>query len=316
MRVSNEGGWRFGTAGVRRVGARLAAGLAIGLLAAGAALAQSSGGVGAEPAQGVGAPVPWGLGLQPSGGPVKTAISDLNTMVLGIMIAITAFVTALLGWCLWRYRAAANPTPSKTSHNTMLEIAWTVIPVLILIVIAIPSFRLIYYQDRARDADLTINVQGRQWYWHYRYPDHGDLAFDSRPIPDDEIRPGQLRALSVDEPLVVPVGKNVRVLTTGQDVIHSFFVPSLGVQKYTIPGRTLETWFRADRPGVYYGQCNQICGTNHWFMPIEVRAVPEPEFQAWVERARQRAAQGLPPGGAPAVAEGAPANQQTAEVRR
>jgi cytochrome c oxidase subunit 2 len=237
-------------------------------------------------------------------------------MVLWIMIAITAFVTALLGWCLWRYRASVNPTPSKTSHNTMLEIAWTVIPVLILIVIAIPSFRLIYYQDRARDADLTINVQGRQWYWHYRYPDHGDLAFDSRPIPAEELRPGQIRNLSVDEPLVIPVGKNVRVLTTGQDVIHSFFVPSLGVQKYTIPGRTLETWFRADRPGVYYGQCNQICGTNHWFMPIEVRAVPEPEFQAWVERARQRAAQGLPPGGAPAVAEGAPANQQTAEARR
>lgn len=319
MRVSNEVGWRFGAAGLRRIGARLFAGFVMALAVAGAALAQAPSSSG-EPAQGIGAPVPWAMGLQPSGGPVKDAIGSLNTLVLWIIIAITVFVTALLAWCIWRYRAKVNPTPSKTSHNTMLEIAWTVIPVLILIVIAIPSFRLIYYQDRARDADLTINVQGRQWYWHYEYPDHGNLAFDSRPIPDDEIRPGQLRNLSVDEPLVVPVGKNVRVLTTGQDVIHSFFVPALGVQKYTIPGRTLETWFRADRPGVYYGQCNQICGTNHWFMPIEVRAVPEEEFQAWVERARARAAQGLPPGGPPAsaVAEAAPTpvNQQTAEVRR
>ncbi|MBW8269592.1 cytochrome c oxidase subunit II [Caldovatus sp. SYSU G05006] len=293
----------------------------MGLVATGAALAQASSAGGAEPASGIGAPVPWGIGLQPSGGPVKAAIAELNTMVLAIIIAISIFVTLLLAWCIWRYRAKVNPTPSKTSHNTALEIAWTVIPVLILIVIAIPSFRLVYYQDRAREADLTVNVQGRQWYWHYEYPDHGNLAFDSRPVPADELKPGQIRNLSVDEPLVIPVGQTVRVLTTGQDVIHSFFVPSLGVQKYTIPGRTLETWFRADRPGVYYGQCNQICGTNHWFMPIEVHAVPEREFRAWLERARARAALGLPPGGAPgaAVAEGAPGaptNRQTAEVRR
>ena len=137
---------------------------------------------------------------------------------------------------VFKFRELVNPTPSRTSHNTMIEIAWTVMPVLILVVIAIPSFRLIYYQDRARDADLTINVQGRQWYWHYAYPDNGNFAFDSRPIPTEDLKAGQLRNLSVDEPLVIPVGANVRVLTTGQDVIHSFFVPSLGVQKYTIPG--------------------------------------------------------------------------------
>jgi cytochrome c oxidase subunit 2 len=218
---------------------------------------------------------------------------------------------------IWKFRASANPNPSKTSHNTVLEVAWTVVPVLILVVIAIPSFRLIYYQDRAVDAELTINVQGRQWYWHYAYPDNGNFTFDSYPIPNEEIGQGQIRSLSVDNPLVVPVGTNIRILTTGQDVIHSFFVPSLGVQKYTIPGRTLETWIRADRPGVFYGQCNQICGVNHWFMPIEVRAVPREEFNAWAEQARTRFAQGLPPGlPSSAMAQQQPAETTLAEVRR
>jgi cytochrome c oxidase subunit 2 len=250
-------------------------------------------------------PVPWGLDLQPAAGPVKEAIHDFNTLVLWIIIGITAFVLLLLAYVVLRYREEAHPAPSSTSHNTTLEVAWTVVPVLILLVIAIPSFRLIYYQDRARDADFTINVQGRQWYWHYSYPDHQNLAFDSRPIPDAEIRPGQVRSLSVDEPLVIPVGATIRVLTTGQDVLHSFFVPSLGVQKYTIPGRTLETWFRADHEGTFYGQCNQICGTYHWFMPIEVRAVPPERFQAWVEetRAKYAAADGAPRAAARQMAE-------------
>jgi cytochrome c oxidase subunit 2 len=245
-----------------------------------------------------GAPVPWGVGLQPAGGIVKQAVHDFNELVFWIIVGITIFVGLLMAWCAYRYRASRNPTPSRTSHNTLLEIAWTVVPVLILIVIAIPSFRLIYFQDRARDADLTVNVQGRQWYWHYGYPDHGNFTFDSYPIADADIRPeqGQIRSLSVDNPLVVPVGANVRVITTGVDVIHSFFVPALGVQKYTIPGRALETWFRADRPGVFYGQCNQICGTNHWFMPIAVRAVPAAEFEAWVAQARTRFAEGRGPG--------------------
>ncbi|SDB66631.1 cytochrome c oxidase subunit II [Belnapia rosea] len=279
-----------------------ASGLALaGLLALGGlmgpALAQdnrTSGGVVGDTHSNLGAPIPWGTGLQPAGGPVKEAIHDFNTLVLWIIVAITIFVMILLGYCMWRFRESANPTPSRTSHNTVLEIAWTVVPVLILLIIAIPSFRLIYYEDRARDADLTINVQGRQWYWHYAYPDHGDFAFDSRPIPDEDLKPDQPRNLAVDEPLVIPVGANIRVLTTGQDVIHSFFVPSLGVQKYTIPGRTLETWFRADQPGTYYGQCNQICGTNHWFMPIMVRAVPQAEFQAWVEEAKKKYAAAEP----------------------
>jgi cytochrome c oxidase subunit 2 len=283
--------------------------VAFALLASGTALAQEG--------PMVGAPQPWGLGLQPSGGPIKDAISSFNTLVFWIIVAITIFVFLLLVWVVLKYRASVNPQPSKTSHNTMLEIAWTVVPVLILVVIAIPSFRLIYYQDRAVDAEMTINVQGRQWYWHYAYPDHGNFTFDSYPVQNEELQAGQIRNLSVDNPLVIPVGANIRILTTGQDVIHSFFVPSLGVQKYTIPGRTLETWIRADRPGIFYGQCNQICGVNHWFMPIEVRAVPREEFNAWTEQARTRFAQGLPPGPpAPALA-GQPAPATTlAEARR
>lgn len=252
----------------------------------------------------VGAPEPWGMGLQASGGPIKDAISSFNTLVFWIMVGITVFVAGLLVYVIWRFRAEANPNPSRTSHNTTLEIAWTVVPVLILVVIAIPSFRLIYYQDRTVDADLTINVQGRQWYWHYGYPDNGNFTFDSYPVQTEDLRAGQMRNLEVDNPVVIPVGANVRVLTTGQDVIHSFFVPSLGVQRYAIPGRTLETWMRADRPGTFYGQCNQICGVNHWFMPIVVRAVPQAEYEAWVAQARTNFAQGLPPGPPVALAAG------------
>ncbi len=244
----------------------------------------------------VGAPVPWGLDMQTPFGPVKQAIYDFDKLVFWLMAGVVVFVAALMAYAIWRFRASKNPTASRTAHHTYLEIAWTVLPVLILLVIAIPSFRLIYYQDRARDPELTINVQGRQWYWHYAYPDQQNLTFDSYPIAEADLKPGQLRNLAVDNPLVIPVGADIRVLTTGHDVIHSFFVPSLGVQKYTIPGRTLETWFRADREGTFYGQCNQICGTNHWFMPIAVRAVSRPEFDAWVADAKTRFAEGKGPG--------------------
>jgi cytochrome c oxidase subunit 2 len=292
----------------RAAGALLLALLALAV-ASGAALAQGAGMVGA--------PVPWGMGLQQSGGPIKDAISSFNTLVFWIIVLITIFVFLLLAYVVWKFRAEVNPNPSRTSHNTLLEIAWTVVPVLILVVIAIPSFRLIYYQDRAVDADLTINVQGRQWYWHYGYPDNGNFTFDSYPVQTADLRAGQMRNLEVDNPLVIPVGSNVRILTTGQDVIHSFFVPSLGVQKYSIPGRTLEIWMRADRPGTFYGQCNQICGVNHWFMPIVVRAVPPAEFEAWTAQARTRFADGLPPGPPAALAAAAaPEILNVAEARR
>ncbi|MFN9335940.1 MAG: cytochrome c oxidase subunit II [Alphaproteobacteria bacterium] len=291
--------------GMGRFFAGLAA-VAMGLVLTVPALAESM----------VGAPAPWGMGLQPSGGVIKERIASLNSLVFFIIVAITIFVLVLLAYCVWRFSADRNPVPSTTSHHTGLEIAWTVIPVLILVIIAIPSFRLLYFQDRAVDADMTVSVQGRQWYWNYTYVDHGNFAFDSYPVQEADLKPGQIFKLDVDNQLVIPVGANVRVLTTGHDVIHSFFVPALGVQKYTIPGRTLETWMRADRPGVFYGQCNQICGTNHWFMPIAVRAVPRAEFDAWVADAQKRFARA--DGSAPVIA-AAPVSQdslQIAEARR
>lgn len=261
----------------------------------------------------VGAPQAWGIGLQAAGGPIKERIHDFNDLLLWIIVLTTIFVAVLLAVCLAKYNHKANPVASQNSHNTALEIAWTVAPVLILLVIAVPSFRLIYYQDRARDADLTINVTGHQWYWNYAYPDSGNFSFDSRMVADSDLKPGQLRNLSVDEPLVIPVNRTIRVITHGQDVIHSFFVPSLGVQRYSIPGRTIETWMRADHTGTFYGQCNQICGVNHAFMPIEVRAVPQAEYDAWVASARTRFADSN--GAAPAAIATAPAPAAAAEVQ-
>lgn len=245
-------------------------------------------------------PVPWGLGMQPSASPVKVMIQSLHDTLLVIITLITLFVLGLLAYVVWRFDAKKNPTPSTTSHNTTLEVAWTVIPVLILVVIAIPSFRLIYFQDRAQNADMTVKVVARQWYWHYQYPDHDNLAFDSRMIPEGDLRPGQRRLLEVDNEMVVPAGKTVRVLVTSDDVIHSWFIPALGVQKYGIAGRTIETWFRADQPGTYYGQCNQICGTMHAYMPAVVRVVPQAEFDTWLADARRRHA-ALPAPQAPAT---------------
>ena len=193
---------------------------------------------------------------------------------------------------IWRYNAKRNPVPTQTTHNTVIEITWTVLPVLILVLIAIPSFRLVYYEDRTYDPDMTIKVTGHQWYWEYTYPDQKNLDFSSYIVPDDKLQPGQVRLLAADNPLVLPVGKNIRILTTSGDVIHSFFIPALGVQRYAIPGRTIETWVRIDQAGRYYGECNQICGTNHSRMPIDVVAVPPQQFarvgDAGAEAVRRR----------------------------
>ena len=241
-------------------------------------------------AQGVvGAPQPWEMGMQRSFSPIKDRIIDLHDLVLAIITVITLFVAALLMWVVYRYNAQRHPTPSRTSHNTILEISWTVIPVLILVVIAIPSFRLIYYQDRTPDPDMTIKVTGHQWYWEYSYPDHGNIDIESRYVGDDDLKPGQLRLLDVDNQLVIPVNKKIRILTTSEDVIHSFFIPSFGVQRYAIPGRTIETWLEANQIGTFYGECNQICGQNHSQMPISVRAVSEADFKTWVDQAKKAA---------------------------
>jgi cytochrome c oxidase subunit 2 len=248
---------------------------------------------GSAQAQGVvGAPKPWEIGMQAAHSPLKQEQIDLHNLVLVIITLITIFVGALLVWVILRYNAKRNPVPSQVSHHTGLEIAWTVIPVLILVIIAIPSFRLIYYLDRTPDPDMTIKVTGHQWYWEYSYPDQGNLDVESHYVHDEDLKPGQLRLLTADNQLVIPAGKRIRVLTTSGDVIHSFFIPSLGVQRYAIPGRTIETWMMADQPGIYYGECNQICGQDHSRMPIMVRAVTEQDFKAWVQQEKKSAEAG------------------------
>ena len=234
------------------------------------------------------APRNWQLSFQAAHSPVQQGIEGLHALVIWLMALVTIFVAALLAYCMWKFRASKNPVASRVSHHTALEVAWTVLPVLILVVIAIPSFRIVYFQDRTEAADMTINVVGHQWYWEYQYPDAGGVKFDSYMVPADELKPGQLRNLDVDNRIVVPAGKNIRLLVTSGDVIHSFFIPSLGVQRYAIQGRTIETWMKVDQPGVYYGQCNQICGTNHSAMPIAVQAMTDQDFATWMAAAKTK----------------------------
>lgn len=244
-------------------------------------------------------PKNWEMGMQPAANEIKHRIIELHDLVMWIIVPTTLFVGILLTIVCLRFNAKSHPVPSKTAHHTGLEIAWTVIPVLLLVIMAIPSFRLIYYQDRTPNPDLTIKVIGHQWYWEYAYPDNGDFSIESRYIHDEDLKPGQLRLLDVDNQMVVPVGKNIRILTSSPEVIHSFFVPSLGVQRYAIPGRTIETWFSVDKPGVYYGECNQICGADHSKMPIAVHAVSEQEFKAWAEQTKKSAQADAPAGEQP-----------------
>jgi len=236
----------------------------------------------------VGAPRPWEIWMQPGYSPVKRDIIWLNNVIVTpIVVFIVVLVAALLVWVLWRYNEKRNPTPSRLTHNPPLEIAWTVIPALILIAMAIPSFRLVFFENKTNDPYMTIDVTGHQWYWEYRYPDQGNFDFMSNLIPADQLKPGQLRLLSVNHPLVLPVGENIRILESSGDVIHSFFIPSLGVQRYAIPGQTIETWVRIDQPGTFYGECNQICGLGHHEMPIEVQGVPLKQFLAWAKLTKQ-----------------------------
>lgn len=242
-------------------------------------------------------PQPWEIGMQPAASPVRERIDALHNELMVIITLITLFVLGLLVYVIVRYSAKRHPTPSQTTHNTLIELLWTAVPILILIAIAIPSFKLLYYTDRAQKADMTLKVTGHQWYWSYDYPDQGNLSFDSNIVPADQLKPGQERLLTVDNPVVVPVGATVRVLVTGTDVIHSWFIPSLGVQKYAVIGRTNETWFKVDKPGTYYGQCNQICGLNHPFMPIEIKAVSKDDFGKWLGEAKKKFAHDEPQGG-------------------
>jgi cytochrome c oxidase subunit 2 len=238
---------------------------------------------------GLGEPTPWQIGLQEAGSPVMEDIVWFHDdLLLGIITAIAAFVLALLIIIMVRFNARANPTPSRTTHNTLIEIAWTVIPVVILIFIAVPSFKLLFYQLNLPPADLTVKATGNQWFWSYTYPDNGNFEFNSILVSDDKLKPGQPRLLTVDNELVVPVNKNVRVQTIGADVIHSFAVPSFGIKIDSVPGRLNETWFKATREGVYYGQCSELCGRDHAFMPIAVRVVSEQQFNDWLADAKKK----------------------------
>jgi cytochrome c oxidase subunit 2 len=237
---------------------------------------------------GLGQPSPWQMGFQQSAAPTMDDIIWFHNFVLWIITGITVFVLALLLWIMVKFNAKANPTPSRTTHNTLLEVAWTVIPVVILVVIAIPSFRILFVQLNTPPADLTIKATGKQWYWSYNYPDNGKFEFDSLMLKENERKPDQPRLLAVDNEMVVPVNKVVRMHIIGADVIHAFAVPSFGIKIDAIPGRLNETWFKATREGVYYGQCSELCGKDHAFMPIAVRVVSEQAFTAWVEDAKKK----------------------------
>jgi cytochrome c oxidase subunit II len=232
-------------------------------------------------------PTPWQLGFQPPATPIMDRMESFHNLLLWIITVITLFVLALLAWVCVRFRASRNPTPSRRTHNTILEIAWTAVPVLILVVIAIPSFKLLYYQDVTPEAELTIKAVGHQWYWSYEYPDNGNFAFDAYMVADGDLQPGQPRLLATDNSVVLPVDTTVRVLVTATDVLHSWAVPAFGVKMDAVPGRINETWVRIEEPGTYYGQCSELCGTNHGFMPIMVEAVSKDEFEAWTREAQQ-----------------------------
>jgi cytochrome c oxidase subunit 2 len=246
---------------------------------------------------GLGQPSPWQLGLQQSASPVMDNIIWFHDFLLYIITGIAGFVLVLLVVVMVRFNARANPIPSRTTHNTLIEIAWTLIPIVILMLIAVPSFKLLFLQLNVPAADLTVKATGKQWYWSYSYPDNGQFEFDSLMLKEGERKDGQPRLLAVDNEMVVPVNKTVRVITTGSDVIHSFAVPSFGIKIDAVPGRINETWFTATREGVYYGQCSELCGKDHAFMPIAVRAVSEQAFSAWVEEAKKKYArdEALPP---------------------
>jgi cytochrome c oxidase subunit 2 len=248
----------------------------LGLTVAGIALAAGGAAFGQQPK-------PWEMTLQEAATPVMEDIISFHNLLLVLITLITLFVLALLVIVAVKFNAKANPVPSRTTHNTLIEVAWTLIPVLILVAIAVPSFRLLFKQLDLPKADLTVKATGKQWYWSYAYPDNGKFEFDSLMAADK-----QPRLLGVDNEMVVPVNKVVRVQTTGADVIHAFAVPSFGIKIDSIPGRLNETWFKATKVGMYYGQCSELCGKDHAFMPIAVRVVTDQEFASWVEAAKKK----------------------------
>lgn len=234
----------------------------------------------------VGMAKPWQMNFQPPATPVMERLQELHHYLLILITAIVVFVLGLLAYVSVRFSRKNNPVPSKTTHNTLVEVIWTVVPIMILVAIAIPSLRLHYFMDRTAEAEMTLKVTGFQWYWGYEYPEYDGLSFEAYIKKDDELKKGEPRLLATDKPVVVPVDTNVRVLTTSADVIHSFAMPAFGVKIDAVPGRLNETWFRATRPGIYYGQCSELCGVNHGYMPIEIHVVSKALFKQWIENAK------------------------------
>ena len=244
-------------------------------------------------------PIPWEMGFQDAASPTMERVESLHHAVLIVITIITLFVLALLLIVIVRFNEKRNPKPSRTAHNTLVEVAWTVVPVIILLGIAIPSFRLLYFADSTPNPELTIKAIGHQWNWSYEYPDNGNFTFDADMIADEDLQPGQPRLLEASEAVVVPVDTDVRLLTTSTDVIHAWAMPSFGVKIDAVTGRTNETWFRVEREGIYYGQCSELCGVGHGYMPIKVDARSKEAFAAWVKEAQQKFAR----------VDGAPATQ-------
>ena len=238
-------------------------------------------------------PQPWQMNFRPSATPVMDDIIDFHNLLLVIEVIIVLFVLGLMVYICVKFNAKANPVPSKTTHNSLLEVVWTVIPIIILIVIAVPSMKLLVFMDKApkEKVEMTLKVIGHQWYWSYEYPDAGNLAFDSNIIPDEEIdaSKGQIRLLEVDNRIAIPVDTTIRVLMTSEDVLHNWAVPAFGIKMDTVPGRINESWIRvpAARAGVYRGQCSELCGVNHGYMPIVIEAKSKQDFAKWLDKAKK-----------------------------
>jgi cytochrome c oxidase subunit 2 len=252
-------------------------------------------------------PEPWGLGFQEAATPIMERVTDFHNLLLIIISLITLFVLSLLVYVMLRFNSRSNPVPLRTTHNTFVEIAWTVVPVVILVTIAFLSFKLLYFEDVIPKADMTVKVTARTWNWSYEYPDHGEVSVISNIVAAADLQAGQPRLLTADNPMVIPAGKTIRVLVTSapEDILHAFAVPAFGVKIDAVPGRLNETWIKVDRPGLYYGQCSELCGQRHAFMPINVLVVAPEEFQSWVV-----AQGGTLPGAAPATASEATENPE------
>ena len=230
---------------------------------------------------------PWQFGFQDALSPVAHDMHDFHDLLMVIITVITLFVLALLIYVMLRFNRKANPVPSKTSHNTFIEIIWTVVPIMILVAIAIPSFKLLYFGDRVEQADMTLKATGFQWYWGYEYVDQDGLAFEAVMLEEDELKEGQPRLLATDNTIVLPVDTNIRLLVTAEDVLHSWAMPAFGVKIDAVPGRLNESWMRIEKEGMYYGQCSELCGARHGFMPIMIKAVSKDEYAKWLVEAKE-----------------------------